>query len=209
MNIIEKLKYHEDDKLNEWYEMEDRANKKFLKDIVKFGKGNAAEIEQFCSNCLPSQFSSLILIYTALSSYSNDWNAFLFQEIKRVVILAKEKRIDAAVLDILTHIELDDIYDKDETVYIDIMDFLVANLHLRNDTKFTKALLQVIDWYLIELDEDDEHAASKNWMQQITKLANEGEPSVKLEARKILKENDVETSLNRLSFLEKIKGIFK
>lgn len=209
MNVIEKLKYHQENELEEWIDSDDKVSRKFSKELVKFSKDNLNEIKQYCVNTIPSEFSSLSIIYEAFSEYSIDFNEFLFEEIQRVVNLAKNKRIKPEYLEVLTDIETEDIYSKTENIYIDIMEFLTSNLHLQNDSKFNVELLDVISWFLIELDEDDEISESIIWINRITELANNADVSVKIKAREILKESDISSSLNPLSIIEKIKGIFK
>jgi len=209
MNVIEKLKYHQENKLEEWIDSDDKESRKFSKELVKYSKDNLNEIKQYCINIIPSEFSSLSIIYEAFSEYSIDFNEFLFEEIQRVVNLAKNKRIKPAYLEVLTDIETEDIYSKTENIYIDIMEFLTSNLNLQNEPKFNVELLDVISWFLIELDENDEISESKIWINRITELGNNGDVSVKIKAREVLKDSDISSSLNPISFIEKIKGIFK
>ncbi len=209
MNVIEKLKYHQENELEEWIDSDDKVSRKFSKELVKYSKDHLNEIKQYCVNTIPSEFSSLSIIYEAFSEYSIDFNEFLFEEIQRVVNLAKNKRIKPEYLEVLTDIETEDIYSKTENTYIDIMEFLTSNLHLQNDSKFNIELLDVIGWFLIELDEDDEISESIIWINRITELANNADVNVKIKAREVLKESDISSSLNPLSIIEKIKGIFK
>ncbi|EDP69977.1 hypothetical protein FBALC1_10607 [Flavobacteriales bacterium ALC-1] len=208
MTIIEKLKYHDDNQLNEWLDYSDKQTKKFCKELVKFAKENETELKQYCINTLPTEYSSLSIIYEALTEYSTSFNNLLFEEIKRVITLAKQKRIKASYLELLTDIEPEDIYSKDEEIYIDCLNFMTSELSINNDKKFNIELLEVIDWFLIELDEDDDITESKNWVNQIKKLANEGEPAVKLKAREVLKNIDSTDALNSMSFFERVKGMF-
>ncbi len=209
MNIIEKLKYHEKNELEEWLDNDEKISRKFLKGLVKFSRDNLDEVKQYCINTVPTEFSSLSIIYEAFSEYSTDFNEFLFEEIQRVVNLAKNKKIKPEYLDVLTDIETEDIYSKSEEVYIKIMEFLTFSLKLENDKNFNIALLDVISWYLIELDEDDEISESETWINRIKKLANNGDLSVQIKAREVLKDSDISSSLSPFSFIEKIKGIFK
>lgn len=209
MNVIEKLKFHEENELEEWIDSDEKESRKFLKELVSYSKDNLDEIKQYCVNTVPSEFSSLSIIYEAFSAYSVDFNEFLFDEIQRVVNLAKNDRINPEYLAVLTDIETDDIYSKTKKIYIDIMDYLTSNLNVQNDPKFNVALLDVISWYLMDFDEDDDISQSKVWFNRITELANNGEVSVKIKAREVLKESDISSALKPLSFMEKIKGIFK
>lgn len=209
MNIIEQLKYHDKNQLDEYLDFSGKEEKKFLKEIVKFAKENESELRQYCINTIPTENSSLSIIYEALSEYSVSFNQFLFEEIKRVIDLAKQNRIKPEFLEVLTDIEPEDIYSKDEGVYINILNYMISNLSINNENKFNIELLDIIDWFLIELDEDDEISESKNWTNQLKTLANEGHSSVKLKAREVLKDSNSTESLNPLSFLEKLRGIFK
>ena len=208
MNVIEKLKYHEENKLEDWIYSGDKESRKFSKELVKFSKDNLNEIKQYCINTMPSEFSSLSIIYEAFSEYSIDFNEFLFEEIQRVVYLAKNKSIKPDYLEVLTDIETEAIYSKTESIYIDIMEFLTSNLNLEKEPKFNVELLEVISWFLIEFDEDDEISESKIWINRITALADYADVNVKIKAREVLKESDISSALSPLSFIEKIKSIF-
>ncbi|CAL2102245.1 conserved protein of unknown function [Tenacibaculum sp. 190130A14a] len=209
MNVIEKLKYHQENELDEWINSDEKESRKFSKELVKYSKANLNEIKQYCINTIPSEFSSLSIIYEAFSEFSIDFNEFLFEEIQRVVNLAKNKRIKPEYLEVLTDIETEDIYSKTENIYIDIMEFLTSNLNFQNEPKFNIELLDVISWFLIELDEDDEISEAETWINRIIELANNADVSVKIKAREVLKESDISSSLPPRSIIEKIKGIFK
>lgn len=209
MDIIEQLKHHENNQLDDWLDYSDKITKKFLKDIVTFAKENESLLKQYCVNTIPTEFSSLSIIYEALSEYSTRFNEFLYEDIKRVINLAKQNKINPEFLEVLTDIESEDIYSKDEEVYIKILNHMISNLHTNNEDKFNIELLDIIDWFLIELDEDDEISESKEWINQLAVIANDGSSSVKLKAREVLKNLDASVSLNPLSFMERLKGIFK
>ncbi len=208
MSIIEKLKYHEEDKLNDWVDYSEKRSRKFLKEIVHYSKDNFEEIRTYCNNTIPKELSSLSIVYEALSEYSTNYNDFLSQEVQRVVNLAKNGTIKATYLEVLTDIETEDIYSKTEDIYIKTMNFLIANLHLENDNNFNIQLLEIIDWYLIELDEDDDIKEASVWINQIKNLANNGSSSVKIKAREVLNNSEISVSLNPLSVIEKIKSLF-
>ena len=69
--------------------------------------------------------------------------------------------------------------------------------------------LEIISWFLIELDEDDEIIESENWISRIEELGNSGDVNVKIKVREVLKDADIPSSLNKISFFERIKGMFK
>lgn len=209
MTIIEQLQQFENDEMDSWYDLSDKKSNRFLKDIVKLAKEDLPVLRAYCQSVTPSEYSSLSIVYEALSEYSTQFNEFLYEEIQRVVNLAKNKQIKPAYLEVLTDIEPEDIYSKDEEVYVQMMNFMTENLHLTNDPKFNVELLDVIDWFLIELDEDDDIPNTQQWIDRIYDLAENGEVKVKIKAREVLKDYSGAISLSAMSLFEKLKGMFK
>lgn len=209
MTVIDQLKQHELDQLEQWYDYEDKTTKKFLKEIVKFAKTNEPELKEYCAGIIPTEFSSLSIVYEALSEYSTSYNQLLFEEIKRLITLAKEQKFKPEYLEVLSDIETEDIYSKDEETYIAILEFMISKLALTDPSEFTVQLLDVIDWFLIDLDEDDQIMESKNWYTQIELFANQGDTKVKLKAREVLKDKDWDASLTSISVFDKLKSLFK
>ena len=208
MTIIEQLQQFENDEMESWYDLSDKKSNRFLKDIVKLAKEDLPKLRAYCESVLPSEFSSLSIVYEALSEYSAQHNEFLYEEIQRVVNLAKNKQIKPAYLEVLTDIEPEDIYSKDEEVYVKMMNFMTENLHLTNDTKFNVELLDVIDWFLIELDEDDDILQAPQWIERIVNLVENGDAKVKIKARDVLKDVSGAPSYSGPSFLDRLKAIF-
>ncbi|MDC8003725.1 hypothetical protein POV27_06660 [Aureisphaera galaxeae] len=209
MNIIEELRYHETNQLDEWYDTKEKEQKRFLKGIVKYGEQHPDELKHYCSSTIPDEFSSLSLVYEALSEYSVSWNQFLFDEIQRVVLLAKNGRIDPEYLEVLEDIETEDIYSKTEEIYVQIIDFLVGNLSLTGNGKFNFQLLELLDWYLTDYDEDDDVHDGEVWVARIKEFAIEGSPEIKEKAREVLDNFDLDFSFSPLTFKERISRFFK
>lgn len=209
MEVIESLKFHEKNEMDSWYDLSEKESRKFLKELAKYTNKNPTEIEQYCINTIPSEDSSLSIIYVALSEFSNKWNSILLNEIKRVVTLAKNSTIKPEVLDILTDIETEDIYSKDEDVYIEMLNFLTTSLSLSNNQKFNIELLEVIDWFLIDLDKDDNIIEAENWFKAIEVLAINGDSTVKSKAQEVVNSIEFETSLPTTSFMDRLKSLFK
>jgi hypothetical protein len=209
MQVIEQLKYHENNQLEEWLDYSEKKEKAFYKELVKFAKTNELELRNYCINTTPTEFSSLSIVYVALSEFSASFNHLLLSEIKRVVTLAKEKRINAEYLDLLTDIETEDIYSKDEDTFIECLNFMTSNLDVNGEDDFNIELLEVIDWFIIEYDEDDAIEEVENWKQNILILANEGQPSVKIKAQEVLKNLNVNNGFKSISFIERLKTFFR
>lgn len=208
MNVIEELKYHEANELEDWINYDEKKQKKFLRELVKFSNENRYEIELYCINTIPTEFSSLSIVYEALSTHSSNFNDFL-KEIQRVVTLVKEGKTEPENLEVLQDIDMEDIYSKDVRSYIKVMDYLTSNLQLNLPRQFNLQLLDIIDWYLIELDQDDDISESTNWMNQIKNLAINGETKVKSMAKKTLKSIDMSETSKSSSLFDIIKGFFK
>lgn len=208
MNIIEKLKYHEDNQLDNWLDTDNKTTRKFRRDIASYAKNNFDEIKQYCLQIHPTDFSSLSIVYEALSEFSLDHNEFLYEEIQRITNLAINNKIDSENLNILTDIDMQGIYLKSLDIYIKIMNFLTESLSSNPDSNYKIELLSVIDYYLIEVHKDDDILEFNNWINPIKDLAANDELSVKSEATKILKDLGVSDLSGSTSFVEKVLGIF-
>ena len=208
MNIIEKLKYHEDNQLDNWLDTDNKTTRKFRRDIASYAKNNFDEIKQYCLQIQPTDFSSLSIVYEALSEFSLDHNEFLYEEIQRITNLAINNKIDSENLNILTDIDMQGIYLKSLDIYIKIMNFLTESLSSNPDSNYKIELLSVIDYYLIEVHKDDDILEFNNWINPIKNLAANDELSVKSEATKILKDLGVSDLSGSTSFVEKVLGIF-
>lgn len=209
MEIIDRLKHYENNTVDEWYELDEKVNAKFLKDLVKFSNKNPEVIKAYCKSIIPSNDSSLGIIYEALSDYSTKWNDFLFEELKRVVTLAKERQIDAECLELLMDIETENLYEKDKDVYVKMVDVLISNLDVNNAENFNIELLDVIDWFLIEYDEGEIKVAANNWKSTLEQLATQVTPEVKAKVDEALKNFSSEIFSSSTSLLGKILKIFK
>ena len=88
------------------------------------------------------------------------------------------------------------------------MNFLTENLSSNPDSNYKIELLSVIDYYLIEVNKDDDILEFNNWINTIKDLAANDELSVKAEATKILKDLGVSDLSGSTSFVEKVLGIF-
>ena len=209
INIIKQLEHHNNDELDEWVEYSSKKQKRFLKSLVVFANNHPEELKQYCRSVIPSYFSSLSIIYEALSEYSSDWDGFLFEEVKRVTRLVKENKADMDSLDVLTDIETEELYDRNKKIHAKMLDFLVSNLDLMNDSKFSKELLEVIDWLIEDIDDNDPILKSEKLFIPIAKMANEGQMKVKNRAREILKETGNGNFIQSSSFIEKLKRLFK
>ena len=217
MDIIEQLKFHEKDQLSKWIASEEKTSRRFSKDLVNFTNENPDAIKNYCINTLPKEFSSLSIVYEALSEFSVAHNKFLLEEIKRVISLAQSKKIKPEYIEVLEDIETEDIYSKDETIYIEIINFITSKLHVDNDEKLNLQLLNLLDWFLIEYDEDDAISEVSIWINRMKNLAeNAKQIEVREEAKDALENLDENLSFNENastlespSILSKISRFFK
>jgi len=217
MTIIEQLTHHEKDQSSEWIDSEDKVSKRFSKDIVKFANEHPDVLKDYCVSLEPTEFSSLSIVYESLSEYSVAHNQFLLEEIKRVISLAHSKKIKAKYIEVLEDIETEDIYSKDEAIYIEIINFITSALHVDNEEAYNLQLLSLLDWFLIEYDEDDDISEVKNWISRMQNIAeNAKQLKVREEAKDALENLDEnisykenETTLESQSLLSKISRFFK
>ena len=79
MGLIEQLRIHEKDQLSKWIASEEKISRRFNKDLVNFANDNPEAIKQYCINTLPNEFSSLSIVYEALSEFSVAHNKFLLE----------------------------------------------------------------------------------------------------------------------------------
>nr|WP_321226390.1 hypothetical protein [uncultured Psychroserpens sp.] len=217
MDIIEQLKFHEKDQLSKWIASEEKTSRRFSKDIVNFTNENPDAIKNYCINTLPREFSSLSIVYEALSEFSVAHNKFLLEEIKRVISLAQLKKIKPEYIEVLEDIETEDIYSKDEAIYVEIINFITSALHVDNDEKLNLQLLSLLDWFLIEYDEDDAISEVSIWISRMKNLAEKAKQiEVREEAKDALENLDENLSFNENastlkspSLLSKISRFFK
>lgn len=208
MNILEKLKEHDTDELSNWLSLDQASENKFTDELLLFAKENPDAIKNYCRTTLPSEFSSLTLVYPVLSGASNDWNEFLLEEVKRVIQLAKNQKINPEYIEVLDTIELERIYTEDNAVFVNMVNFMTSNLQDHNDSTFNFQLLDIIDWYLMYYEDEDNTRLFKNWMKPIIHLANGGDFKVKMKARSVIMDEESLKALKPLKFTEKIKSYF-
>jgi len=174
--MINQLKEYEKNNLDDWYDLEDSEQKKFLRSLASYIEDNKTEVRNYCSNTEVQEFSSLSIIYEAASVYSFRCNDFILEEIKRVVKLLQKNTIKAGKLEILEDFELEDLYEKEYSSYCQVLDFLIDSLSTSQSDKQNIALLELIDFYLIESDEDEQY---KTWIGKIRQFGNKASDKIK------------------------------
>jgi len=163
--LIQLLQHHEQDQLEDWYDLDEKEQAKFLRSLAKYFKSHPDELEEYCTNLHPTEFSSLSLVYAGLSTYSHKFTDFLFTEIKRVIELAVNNEIDPELTEVLTDIEMGDIYEKEYETYREIINYLLDSLSEGQPDDLKIALLEVLDYFLLESTEDDDDNA--RWQERI------------------------------------------
>ncbi|MFY0629373.1 MAG: hypothetical protein JXR05_03265 [Flavobacteriaceae bacterium] len=209
IDVIKELQKHEKDELNEWIMADIEENEIFFKEVVKFSDENPEQIKTYCSNLLPTEDSSLSIVYEALSEYSENWNQFLFEEIKRVIFLAKEKQIKAKCLEVLSDIDSEIMYDKFPDLHADVLDFLTSHLDPNDRKKFNIELLDITFYFLADIEEYDPNGDIQRWIDPILHLINNGDSHVKVKAREIITDLELSIPLPKSTFLENLSNLFK
>jgi len=168
-DIIKILKKHEANELNKWYELDEATKEKFIRDIALFARQNEATIIAYCQSVIPSYFSTLSIVYEALSKDDARWNHFLFDEIIRVNELIKRKKIPIQTLEVLSDIDAENIY-KEQSLYVELINYLVAQLNPNYTDNYIIAVLDLLDWYLMELFIEDQIAEANHWYSKIKNI---------------------------------------
>jgi hypothetical protein len=209
MGIIKKLEFHESDELDQWIDESNEENEVFLKEIADFAITNFNELSAYCDSIKIREFSSLTIVYRALSEHSNQFHPFFFDEIKRVISLATEKRIKNSRIEVLEDIDLEIIYEEDRLIYNQIINYLISQLNSNRKDSFSLAILDLLDMYLLEISEEDVDLQVESWMNSMNRFAERSSFEVKMRTREVLQDLDFEVKLPKLSFTERIKSVFK
>lgn len=172
--MIKQLEKYEKDELDSWYELKVEEQDAFCKELAAYFELNRSELTNYCLNLKPKGFSSLSIVYEAVSLYSFQFNDFILDEVKRLVLLAKQEKIKPKRLEVLEDFDLDNLVEKDYAIYKRIIEFLMGTLSHRNSDKFNLALLDLIDDYLIYSEDDSQLDIWENQVESFKKGASEG-----------------------------------
>jgi len=208
MGIIEKLEFHESDELDQWIDESNEENSVFLKEVAGFATTNFQDLKSYCHSLKIEEFSSLSIVYQALSEYSNQYHSFLFEEIKRVMSLASSGTIKSSRIEVLEDIDLEIIYEEDRSLYNNIIDYLLSHLHPKTKDSFALAILDILDFYLLEIPEENVDLQVENWINSMLRFAERASFEVKMRTREVLQDLDFEVKLPKLTFKEKLKSLF-
>lgn len=209
MTVIDKLREHEANELDFWYAKSDDDQKNFEIEIQNFARHSFQELEAYCKTVIPTEFSSLSIIYNALSEETSEWSAFLLEEYKRILSFAKQKRFAYEHLEVLEDIDLCSIYENSPEDYYRFIDQLVKNLSQTDEHELTHAILDLIDWTLLVMSEDEDYRKNKRWFYRLAEFANEGNFKNRLLARDILEDTFVYPELKPLTFIEKVREFLR
>ena len=208
MNVLKDLKIHEDDQLEKWLAFDEKEKKKFMKEVLKFGNAHPQELKDYCLAILPAEFSSLSIVYEALTRYSTEWNAFVAEELKRLVFAAKNDKFDPLNLSLLEDIETEDFFAQTKEVYTDVINYLTNNLSLEDEENLTFQMLETLEWFLIEMEDEEEFKESTLWAKRLKYVAENGTIQLKVKSREILQSNFTLVDVKPLSLVERLTKIF-
>lgn len=207
--MIEELKYHDSNELEDWinvYTVE--KNEEFLERLVSFAQTNFEELKTYCHSIKIQEFSSLSIVYEALSMNSNEFHQFLVEEIERIITLIKSKQIKKSRIEVLEDIDLETIYNEDRPSYDRIINYILSQLNGSKKDSFSLKLLDLLDEYLFEIEEEDVNLEIQSWVNSLVRFAEKSSFEVKIRTREVLNDLDFEVKLPKLTFVEKIKSIF-
>jgi hypothetical protein len=188
MDVIAELCNHELDGLARWETLNEADSEALLEHIALFAQKDLEAMRRYCLSVTPAQQSSLGLVYKALSEHSNACDAFLADEVRRVVWLARESRIPPEHLDVLSNIDTAEMYDSNRPQYIAIVDELVSHLDSRGRKTFLVAVLELLEWFLLDYDADDDFPQVANWKMKLKRLKDSADWEVRASVNDALDE---------------------
>jgi len=207
-DIISILEENENNQLDLWFDLDDKGTERLLNKVLNYALENPDKVKSYCSNIIPQKYSSLSIVYEALSRNHREWGAFLHDEIVRIVDLVERKEIPSSCLSVLNAIDSEHMYSNSKDQYNKIMQYLISKLNIQGRDRFNTEILNIVDWFLAETDGTSKSSEFREWTKVITELANNGSFKVKTEARKVLANTEESFDLKPLTFFEKIRSIF-
>lgn len=197
MDVLTELRSHEADHLDRWYDLSAAESERLYKGIAHLAEKSPQTIRQYCQAVIPEEHSSLTIVYEALSEHSTACDEILYDEVKRLTKLAREGRFDCEHLTVLSDIDTLEMYDNNRRHYVAIIDCLVGHLDPPGTRNFTIAVLELLEWFFLDYDEDDKLPELEIWTGKVERLSKASDPEVRQAAE------DALDSLKGLSFLQK------
>ena len=105
-DIISILEENENNQLDLWFDLDDKGTERLLNKVLNYALENPDKVKSYCSNIIPQKYSSLSIVYEALSRNHREWGAFLHDEIVRIVDLVERKEIPSSCLSVLNAIDV-------------------------------------------------------------------------------------------------------
>lgn len=171
--VLNALKDHDIDSLDLWYDMPDKKQNLLLRQIADVYNQDPKPIEDYCTQLIPrSEFNSLSIVYESLSEYSPNASNFLASEIQRLTELLVADKIKAKAYDTLSSMELEKMYSFSLPLYRASMTYLIQSINLVDTDKKKKAILEVLDMFMLEIDADDDIPEIKDWIAVLNQIVN-------------------------------------
>lgn len=169
--MIEKLIEYEKDELDNWYSTSVEFSDNFMKEFVTYANDHKNEVISYTLSSEPSLISSHNIIYEALSTFSTNWNDFLFDEVQRILKIVEKEPKKYRILEVISDsFDVDNIYDNDFSFFKKIIDSLFQ-YHKNAENKKVKGHTSYIlhdlltkagednntlrYWYMMDNIEDD------------------------------------------------------
>ncbi|WP_428742351.1 hypothetical protein [Tenacibaculum sp.] len=152
--MIEKLIEYEKDELDNWYSTSVEFSDHFMKEFVTYADNHKSEVISYTLSSEPSLISSHNIIYEALSTYSTDWNDFLFDELKRILNIVEKEPKKYRILEVIDSFEVDNIYDNDFSFFEKMINLLFQYHDNAKNKKVKGHTSYVLQDLLTEAGED-------------------------------------------------------
>ena len=183
--VVAYLKEQELDELDKWINMEGEENDRIRVEIAQVMDVDPEPVYAYCRQLEPAEFSSLEIVYGALSEFSTKHFCFLNEEVTRLLSLLSSGKIEEERVEVLESIDMEQMYEHDQPTYVKAVLQVVDALD-PDDSKDEKlTLLSILYMYLCDYDTTDQLFTQQQF-SYLNELSQNGSGTVKKEAQSVL-----------------------